>query len=287
MRRSPSWMLPIALILFPMAVRAADVPVSYTVDDRALGAAISGTVLTFQLYSDAACTQLTHMETPTIDAVTIVSRLKRFTPHGGTKPPKTAELRTTLTGVSPSAATYLKVTGTGVTPVGGTCQVQAFTAPGAASGSLVLKDANGATLGPFDSSTGDLVLDDAGVLIQAFVQPSGFFQGAGFFYTSTDCSGPQVHIVSTSANGFLRQQIGVLGTSLYYFPDSGTSMTINSSDTAPTTAGDCTGPGQVFIPPDRCCCTPSGCWTAFATTVGPVGVMDVSGFTPPFHAEIP
>jgi len=41
--------------LAPVASRAADLPVRYTVDEKQLKNAISGSNLTFQLYSDAAC----------------------------------------------------------------------------------------------------------------------------------------------------------------------------------------------------------------------------------------
>src|SRR5262249_24054895 len=85
-----------------------------------------GTMLTFNLYSDAACTTMTHTQTISIDNVDLVEKLKRFSPSGAaTKPPKTDELHATLTGVLPAATTYLKATGTGITAVGGACQAQA------------------------------------------------------------------------------------------------------------------------------------------------------------------
>src|SRR5438552_4718284 len=91
----------LAFVLAP--AWAADVPVSYTVDDAALKAAISGTPLTFTLYTDAACTSSVHTQVVNSENVTIISKLKRFRLTGAVKPPMTDELLTTLTGVTPSA----------------------------------------------------------------------------------------------------------------------------------------------------------------------------------------
>jgi hypothetical protein len=114
-----------SLSLFASAAAwAADVPVSYIVDDKELKNAVSGTNLNFDLYSDSVCASQIHDEVLAIDDV-LVSRLKRFKPSGGAKPPKTAELRATLTGVTGATNIYLEVTGTGVVPVGGACQAQA------------------------------------------------------------------------------------------------------------------------------------------------------------------
>lgn len=117
----------VALALFLLGAPvagAADVPVNYTVDDRVLRAAAAGTILTFELFTDAACTSLVHTQMVAIENVTIISRLKRFKPVAAATPPKTTELQQTLTGVTPALPLYLKVTGTGVTAVGGACQAQ-------------------------------------------------------------------------------------------------------------------------------------------------------------------
>jgi hypothetical protein len=111
-------------VLLPALGWTVDVPVSYTVDDKELKDAVSGTNLTFSLYDDSACTSQIHTEVIAIDDV-LVSRLKLFKPSGGAKPPKTAELRATLTNVGSGLNLYLVVTGTGVVAVGGTCQAQA------------------------------------------------------------------------------------------------------------------------------------------------------------------
>ncbi len=154
MRANPTSALAgVLLAVLAAPVRAADVPVTYTVDGTALKAAVSGTPLTFTLYTDAACTTLVHTQAVNIEDVTVISKLKRVKPTGAaTKPPKTDDLRTTLTSVTPAGPLYLKVAGTGITPVGGACQVQAAGGVGAvgpATG-FVLKDSTGATVGIFD-----------------------------------------------------------------------------------------------------------------------------------------
>jgi len=104
---------------------AADVPVRYTVTDTDLKGVPAATPLTFTLYSDAGCTTQTHNQVITLQDVTIIERLRRLTPSGGARPPKTDELHATLTGVTPAPSHYLSVTGPGILPVGATCQVQA------------------------------------------------------------------------------------------------------------------------------------------------------------------
>src|SRR5690349_6055594 len=104
----PSRLLLLAsLVLAPVAARAGDVPVTYTVDTTALKAAVSGTNLTFKLFTDAACTTTAHTEVVTVDNVTLLSVLKRSKPTGGAKPPKTTDIRATLTGVASAAPLYL------------------------------------------------------------------------------------------------------------------------------------------------------------------------------------
>ena len=124
MTRSISVLVASFVLLVGAIVWAADVPVSYTVDEKQLKNAVSGTNLTFTLYADPGCTSQLHSEILVIDNI-LVSRLKLFKPKGGAKPPKTAELRATLSGVTGATNVYMDVTGTGVVPVGGACQAQA------------------------------------------------------------------------------------------------------------------------------------------------------------------
>jgi len=144
-----------ALLLVATPALGADVPVNYTVGQAALKSAVSGTTLTFALYSDAACTVPNGApQDVVIDNVAIVASLRRLTPKGGTRPPKTAELRTVLTGVTPTTASYLTVTGTGITAVGNVCQVQVsgVSGPTGATGATGETGATGAP-GTFASTT--------------------------------------------------------------------------------------------------------------------------------------
>ena len=56
----PWTFVPIVCVLSTFAsaftVRAADLPVSYLVDETALKAAVAGTALTFELHTDLTCT---------------------------------------------------------------------------------------------------------------------------------------------------------------------------------------------------------------------------------------
>jgi hypothetical protein len=70
--------------------RAADVPVQYVVDQKALKLAVAGTVR----------------------------------PKGAPKAAKAARITATLAGVPPSGPTFLRVVGAGIQAVGGPCQAQ-------------------------------------------------------------------------------------------------------------------------------------------------------------------
>lgn len=272
------------LLLAPVAVRAADVPVVYTVDTTAMKLAISGTNLTFQLYTDAACTSLTHTQVITVDNVSLLSVLKRSKPKNGVKPAKTTDIRAVLTGVAPAAPLYAKVTGTGITAVGGPCQVQASTTVGPVGKSVVLRDTNGTLLGPLDGN-GNVVIADGSNLIMGYVSPTGFLQQTFFQYTSNNCSGPPLVGALAVAGGYMHALAGVDGTTLYYAPLGGTATTIASGDYAPEIPANC-NPPQVFNAPNRCCCPSPTCTSTFTNTVAPPLTMDVSSFVPPFTASL-
>jgi hypothetical protein len=125
------------------AAGAADVPVRYRLQARPLYATVAGTLLSFELYSDSACTNLVHTADVPIGDVAVFSRLTRVTPQGATKPPRTAELIHTLTGVPSGGPLYLAVSGAGVVPVPATagCQIQVAGAggPGGSGPSMPFK----------------------------------------------------------------------------------------------------------------------------------------------------
>jgi hypothetical protein len=104
----------------------ADVQVDYTVDEKALKTgAPAGTSLAFQLFSDPACTMpVGSPVSVNVENVTLIERLKRLTPKGGTKGPVTDRLNHVLAGVTAPSTAFLTVTGQGITPVGGACQLQ-------------------------------------------------------------------------------------------------------------------------------------------------------------------
>ena len=118
------------LLLAPVAARAADIPVVYTVQEKPLKTtALAGTMLTFTLYSDSVCTTAVYSTVVAVENVTLIVRLKQLTPKGDTKLPATDALQHTLPVVTATGNLYMTVTGTGVVPVGGACQAQAAQVP--------------------------------------------------------------------------------------------------------------------------------------------------------------
>jgi hypothetical protein len=114
-----------ALLLLPHRAIAADVPVTYTVEEKPLKAVVAGTPLTFELYTDSACSgPIAHSQVVNVEDTERIVRLKPFNPKNATKKPNTAELRKTLAGVNEDGVLFLKVTGEGIAPVGGACQAQ-------------------------------------------------------------------------------------------------------------------------------------------------------------------
>ena len=127
MRRLWLWVLSTCATfsVLPTVAARGDVEVNYTVNDKALKAAVAGTSLTFQLYSDSSCTMAVGSPmSVNIENVDLIERLKRFTPKGGTKAPATDRLTAVFSGATGSSPTFLKVTGTGISSVGGDCQLQ-------------------------------------------------------------------------------------------------------------------------------------------------------------------
>jgi len=120
--------------LCPAFAAAADVPVSYTVDEKPLKAASAGTSLAFEVYGNVTCTTLVHTAAVPIEDVSLLVRLKQLTPKNDVKLPNTVELRATLPGVPVPGPYYLKVTDVGgtIVPVGSSCQAQAAGAGGPA-----------------------------------------------------------------------------------------------------------------------------------------------------------
>lgn len=130
-RRRLAMTLALSLLgLAPAVAHGTDVPVRYAVQAQPLRAAVTGTPLTFALYSDRGCTDVVGTRTINIEDVPVIEKLATFTPAAVKGVPKRARmpkadaLEVTLTGLLPAASYYLIVSGTGITPLDQACQVQ-------------------------------------------------------------------------------------------------------------------------------------------------------------------
>jgi hypothetical protein len=134
MKRLVAALIPLLLSVSSGSASAIDLPVNYLVDGKELTSlAPAGTNITFELFSDAACTASVFTTTVDIDTVSLgIEKLKLASVKGSAKPPKPVRINAVLAGVTPSSQLYLTVTGTGITPVNGACQVQVSGVPGAA-----------------------------------------------------------------------------------------------------------------------------------------------------------
>jgi hypothetical protein len=274
-------------LALPLAARAADVPVRYTVNDTALKQAVNGTMLTFELYADAACTA-PPLRTAgvAVQDVTVISRLKTFRPRGATSPNvKTAELSTTLGGVGASGNLYLKVTGVGVAAVGGACQAQAASVHAAAGVVLRLEDAIGAAIGvPADEAEFFYLPIPGGETARVRILPTGFPGGLldspTVFFTGADCTGQMVSNNAAPTGSFTRPgSYRAVATDLYLNPTTLGTTSVQSTGTFNRAFNQCPVT-QTFVPPDICC-------TAFADTgdYGPFDTVDVGTFVPPFRLD--
>ncbi len=251
-------------------------------DETSLGACAAGDVLTFELYTDRDCTALVHTQVEDAQDVRLVSRLRLLTVRGATTPPHTAELRLTLTGVPPAAPLYAKIVGPHIVPVGGACQVQTPDGPPRPAGhTLVLEDANGQILGPWDNEFLRVsVMTPNGPAQLSVGGPNGFDDGWAFYYTSGDCTGSPLVIANETfpfVNGVLRN------STLYYAPRTGHPMTLGSRAYGPSTAATCYSGPYFFVPPDACCCTIANCPQYGSYDYAEPQALDLSTFVPPFH----
>lgn len=111
-------------VLLAGAARAADVPVTYVVDDRVLRAAQVGTVLSFELYGDSECTVLVAQEDVPIERVDLIERLTLKRVGGASRPPRAARIHHVMSGVTLPGQVALVIDGPGILAVGGRCQAQ-------------------------------------------------------------------------------------------------------------------------------------------------------------------
>ncbi len=162
--------------------------------------------------------------------------------------------------------------------------MQASTTVGQSGGSVVVRDANGTLMGAVDTG-GILILNIGGTPVVGYVPPTGFVQGTFFYYTSANCTGPRLFFPAPTMGGYGLQVDGVDGTTLYYGPATGPVTAYNSTDYSPEIPANCVNPGQVFNPPDRCCCTSPVCTPGGSGALGVPSTLDISGFVPPFSAS--
>lgn len=274
----------VALVgLMAAVAQAADIPVRYTVNETTLRSAVNGTLLTFELFTNATCTApAVYSASVPVQNVSVISRLKVFKPKGVTSaPPKTAELSTTLAGVSGSGNLHLRVTGTGIAAVGGACQAQAATLPTTVP-SVVLEDANGVVIGPVASPENEvyLPLPDGGIAITPVGDNgvTGFAETMPFelLYESADCSGQPFDTFNLVL--LQRGRYRAADETVYVTPTELTPIAYQSRlDVNRTT---CDVPGEVSVPPDGCCVTPGGSQIVFA---GPAILIPVGSYVRPFR----
>jgi hypothetical protein len=194
------------MVLVAERAKADDFVVRYDVEDKPLKEAASGTMLTFSLYEDAACTTFVATQDIAIDDVK-VSRLKRFAPSGGAKPPKTDTIEAKITSSGLAAAAYLKVTGLGVTPVGGDCQPQATNNSGKVVGMVSMAGIDGSvpiggpdfafvgTYGTISVSEGETLVASAHAALRGF--PGAKSISLGVCYQNSFLGGPIVNFAGT------------------------------------------------------------------------------------------
>ena len=268
-------------LVAPLPSNAADLAVSYTVQEKPLKDAGAGTPFTFSLYSDNGCTALVHMATVNSEDVDFISRLLLFRPKNDVKQPKTVELRHTLRGVTPASVHYLRVTGSGVVASGATCQAQAAAVagpPGApgiqgppgprgpSGPGAVVKDASGAVIGPWGPDglawmQGVMVTASNGRVGILGVLTTEFYGTSNVYWESGDCTGPA--LMQADDNPVPLNSALVNGTA--YFPAvSASTRTLHSYR---TTTGPCKA-------------------VSFSGQFSVAETLDVSGFIPPFHVEL-
>lgn len=163
---------------------------------------------------------------------------------------------------------------------------------GQAGTAVVLVDARGVVLGPFDPATHTVLLSSpSGLVKTTFVGPQGFFVSGttvrplSLFYTSNDCSGP-----SLAAGSFFGSALSIDGSTLWYAPPyaSFSELTVNSFAMI---EGSENCPGAVVSPMGfaghlACCFGPGASeqlFSPFTGRLGAIAPLDLSGYVPPFQ----
>ena len=122
-------LLTMALLAFPVSSLAFDVSVSYDVNAKNFKQVQTGDALSFELYTDPACSDLLHSEMILAGTAALsVEKVKAGKVKGQKpKPLSPLRLRATLAPASVDEEVFLMVGGVGITPAGLTCQPQFVT----------------------------------------------------------------------------------------------------------------------------------------------------------------
>jgi len=212
-------------LLFPASGAAAEnLPVTYTVNQQILKRdAAAGTLLTFELHGDSACSSSVHTETlPLQDPALLIEQIRLMRVRGGARPPKVARFRFVLAGVTAAPPLFLRVSGAGISPIGGECQPQAATATGGGVSGLSCWDLDAD--GSCDLGSPDEDMDDDGSC------------------TALDCRGAQGPAGQDGANGTAIPCVSVAGNDVFF-----DGCNVHIRDGSGDTHGPTNGLGNVII----------------------------------------
>ena len=275
-------LLMLAAVATPAA--AADVRVSYLLDERALRAADASSPVRIGLYGDAACTAPAVETTLTLADVDVLVRVAATPLRGVPKAAKAVELRHTLRDVPPAAPLYARIDGNGVVPIGGACQVQTVGSPPHDSPMIV--DGAGTVLGPYAVAADrgfPIWLRAFGDLTYGVAIEWGEIRGLAdsLFFEAADCSSaPLVYADVYSLMMFFSSVSD--GDVLYHPIAPPTQRVAHGSAYEVPTPADCAS--GTFVPPHHCCRAMTG--AGFAADFLETGTTDITQYVPPFHVEL-
>lgn len=276
-----------AFLLHTCAALAADLPVHYLLDERAIRKVDAASPATIALFTDARCAIGVFTTTLPLRDVDALVRVPATPLRGIPKPPKTAELRHTLHGVPAVAPLYARVTGNGITPIGIECQVQSIPAPPA--NTPVLIDGTGTVLGPYGVSTDYVgrpvwIRSSGDLTYTVSVDPTELYGSAwDLYFEAPDCSSPPLIYAQDYEIELFYGSVSH-GSTLYYPLGAPSQRTVTAKSYWAATSANC-GSDGIFAPPDHCC-VPIVPGPSYTNEFIATATTDLGQFTPPFHAEL-
>ena len=108
-----------ALALYVIPSAAAEIAVTYTVDQGKLRQAAAGTALTFEIHADSVCSTPVYTEVVPVETVSLIEKVRTLRVRGAPQAPRVARLHHVLADAPIVETYFLHVTGTGISPVGG------------------------------------------------------------------------------------------------------------------------------------------------------------------------